>query len=154
MPENIERSHSICSCNISLTENGGSWSLPLERRNMRREAQLIKQINSYLKNPTNSYNLIFSEDDLRIIKEALIDRHIKGSRIVAGDVVTDNGYHQEVVITRIDSGGYFQGYYVADGVTVKGLEISKFTKIADRSGEWKTCRGGVYFQSKSEEVIG
>lgn len=121
---------------------------------MRREAQLIKQINSYLKNPTNSYNPIFSEDDLRIIKEALIDRHIKGSRIVAGDVVTDNGYHQEVVITRIDSGGYFQGYYVADGVTVKGLEISKFTKIADRSGEWKTCRGGVHFQSKNEEVIG
>ncbi len=121
---------------------------------MRKEAKLIKQINNYLKNPQGSYKPVFSDEELKVIKEALIDRHIKGSRIVAGDVVTDNGYHQEVVITRIDSGGYFQGYYVADGVTVKGLEISKFTKIADRSGEWKACRGGVYFQSKNEEVIG
>ena len=119
---------------------------------MRREAQLIKQINNYLKNPNNSYNPILSEDDWKIIKSALIDRHIKGSRIVAGDVVTDNGYHGEVVITRIDKGGYFQGYYVADGVTVKGLEIGKFVKIADKSGEWKSCRGGVYFQHVEEKI--
>lgn len=117
---------------------------------MRREAQLIKQIDNYLKKPDNSYNPVFSEDDLKIIKAALIARHIKGSRIVAGDVVTDNGYHQEIVITRIETDGRFQGYYVADGVTVKGLEISRFTKIADRSGEWKACRGGVYFQSREK----
>ena len=64
---------------------------------MRREALLIKQIDNYLKKPGNFYNPVFSEDDLKIIKAALIDRHIKGSRISAGDVVTDNGYHQEVV---------------------------------------------------------
>lgn len=119
---------------------------------MRKEAKLIKQINNYLKNPQGSYKPVFSDEGLKVIKEALIDRHIKGSRIVAGDVVTDNGYHQEVVITRIDSGGYFQGYYVADGVTVKGLEISKFIKIADKSGEWKACRGGVYFQSNDKDI--
>ena len=37
---------------------------------------------------------------------------------------------------------------MVDGVTVKGLEIKNFTKIADRSGEWKSCRSGVYFQRK------
>lgn len=119
---------------------------------MRREAQLIKQINNYLEKPTSTYNPIFSEEDLKIIKAALIDRHIKEQRIVAGDVVTDNGYHGEVVITRIDKRGYFQGYYVADGVTVKGLEIGKFVKIADKSGEWKSCRGGVYFQHVEEKI--
>ncbi len=115
---------------------------------MRKESKLIKQIDNYLKNPSGTYKPIFSGEELEIIKKALIDRHVRESRIVAGDVVTDNGYHQEVVITRIEKSGYFQGYYVGDGVTVKGLEISKFTKIADRSGEWKTCRGGVYFQPK------
>ena len=73
---------------------------------------------------------------------------IQESRIEAGDVVTDNGYHQEVVITRIDKHGYFEGYYVADGVTVKGLEIKNFVKIADKSGGWKSCRSGVFFQRK------
>ncbi len=119
---------------------------------MRIEAQLIKQINNYLEKPTSTYNPIFSAEDLKIIKAALIDRHIKENRIVAGDVVTDNGYHGEVVITRIDKGGYFQGYYVADGVTVKGLEIGKFVKIADKNGEWKSCRGGVYFQHVEEKI--
>lgn len=89
-----------------------------------------------------------SDSDLRIIQAALVEKEIQMSRIEAGDVVTDNGYHQEVVITRIDKHGYFEGYYVADGVTVKGLEIKNFVKIADKSGEWKSCRGGVYFQRK------
>lgn len=89
-----------------------------------------------------------SDSDLRIIQAALVEKEIQMSRIEAGDVVTDNGYHQEVVITRIDKHGYFEGYYVADGVTVKGLEIKNFVKIADKNGEWKPCRGGVYFQRK------
>lgn len=25
-------------------------------------------------------------------------------------------------------------------------EVKNFVKIADKSGEWKACRGGVYFQ--------
>ncbi len=117
-----------------------------EEGNMRKEAKLIRRIDACLENPSGTYNPIFSGEELEIIRKALIDRHVRESRITAGDVVTDNGYHQEVVITRIEKSGHFQGYYVADGVTVKGLEISKFTKIADRSGEWKACRGGVYFQ--------
>ncbi|MCM1218078.1 MAG: hypothetical protein NC548_26630, partial [Lachnospiraceae bacterium] len=92
------------------------------------------------------YGLELPDSDLQVIRAALVEKAIKESRIVAGDVVTDNGYHGEVVITQISKSGIFQGYYVVDGVTVKGLDISKFVKIADKSGEWKPCRGGVYFQ--------
>ena len=94
------------------------------------------------------YGLELPDSDLQVIRAALVEKEVKESRIVAGDVVTDYGYHGEVVITRIDKHGYFEGYYVVDGVTVKGLEIKNFTKIADRSGEWKSCRSGVYFQRK------
>ena len=31
---------------------------------------------------------------------------------------------------------------------VFATEIKDFVKIADKSGEWKPCRGGVYFQRK------
>lgn len=117
---------------------------------MSREAELIKKIDEHIKEAGGLYGLELPDSDLQVIREALSEKNIKESRIVAGDVVTDNGYHQEVVITRIDKRGYFEGYYVADGVTVKGLEIKNFIKIADRSGEWKTCRGGVYFQRVEE----
>ena len=115
---------------------------------MRREAELIKEIDEHIKKAGGLYGLELPDSDLRIIQAVLIEKEIQESRIKAGDVVTDNGYHQEVVITRIDKHGYFEGYYVADGVTVKGLEIKNFVKIADKSGEWKSCRGGVYFQRK------
>ena len=115
---------------------------------MSREAELIKEIDKHIKKAGGLYGLELPDSDLRIIQAALIEKEIQESRIEAGDVVTDNGYHQEVVIMRIDKHGYFEGYYVADGVTVKGLEIKNFVKIANKSGEWKPCRGGVYFQRK------
>lgn len=115
---------------------------------MSREAELIQEIDKHIKKADGPYSLELSDSDLRIIQAALVEKEIQMSRIEAGDVVTDNGYHQEVVITRIDKYGYFEGYYVADGVTVKGLEIKNFVKIADKNGEWKPCRGGVYFQRK------
>lgn len=115
-------------------------------QNMKREEELIKEIDEHIKKAGGLYGLELTDSDLRIIRTALAEKYVRDSRIEAGDVVTDNGYHGQVVITCIDSKGYFQGYYVADGVTVKGLEIKDFIKIADKSGEWKSCRGGVYFQ--------
>lgn len=115
---------------------------------MSREAELIQNIDEHIKKAGGLYGLELPNSDLQIIRAALVEKKIRKSRIEAGDVVTDNGYHGQVVITRIDKKGYFEGYYVVDGVTVKGLEIKDFVKIADKSGEWKPCRGGVYFQRK------
>ncbi len=47
--------------------------------------------------------------------------------IKVGDVVTDNGCHGEVVVTRIYC-GLFQGYYKEDGVTVSALRLEHFKK--------------------------
>lgn len=115
---------------------------------MSREAELIGNIDEHIKNAGGRYGMELSDSDLKVIRAALVEKSIQLSRIEAGDVVTDNGYHGQVVITRIDKRGFFEGYYVADGVTVKNLHIEKFKKIADKSGEWKACRGGVYFQKK------
>ncbi len=50
--------------------------------------------------------------------------------IKIGDVVTDNGYHGEVVVTCIDySYNTFRGYYRADGAVVAGLKLKDFKKI-------------------------
>lgn len=118
---------------------------------MSEETRIIKEIDSHLKKAGGLYGLELSDSDLKIVRKALLSEHTRKSGIRAGDVVTDNGYHQEVVITRIDKYGYFEGYYVADGVTVKGLEIKNFVKIADKSGEWKPCRGGVYFKPEMNQ---
>ena len=115
---------------------------------MSRAEKLIQEIDEHIKKAGGLYGLELPNSDLQIIRAALVEKKIRKSRIEAGDVVTDNGYHGQVVITRIDKHGYFEGYYVADGVTVKGLEIKNFVKIADKNGEWKPCRGGVYFQRK------
>ncbi|RKI24678.1 hypothetical protein D7V82_14605 [bacterium 1xD8-6] len=48
--------------------------------------------------------------------------------IKVGDVVTDNGYHGEVVVTNIYY-DKFRGYYLTDGVTVSGLVLKDFKKI-------------------------
>ena len=48
--------------------------------------------------------------------------------IKVGDVVTDNGYHQKVVVTCIDY-DTFRGYYLADGCVVSGLKLEDFKKI-------------------------
>lgn len=117
---------------------------------MSREAELIGNIDEHIKNAGGRYGMELSDSDLKVIRAALVEKSIQLSRIEAGDVVTDNGYHGQVVITRIDKRGYFEGYYVADGVTVKGLEIKNFVKIADKNGEWKACRGGLYFQKNDE----
>lgn len=120
---------------------------------MSREAELIKEIDEHLRREGHCgklciYGLELPGSDLQVIRTALIEKKIRKSRIEAGDVVTDYGYHGQVVITRIEKCGYFEGYYVADGVTVKGLEIKDFVKIADKSGEWKSSRNGAYFQRK------
>lgn len=107
---------------------------------MSREMELIQEIDEHIKKAGGLYGLELPNSDLQIIRAALVEKKIRKSRIEAGDVVTDNGYHGQVVITRIDKKGYFEGYYVVDGVTVKG--------IADKSGEWKSCRNGAYFQRK------
>ena len=48
--------------------------------------------------------------------------------IKVGDVVTDNGYHGEVVVTCITY-DTFKGFYKADGVVVSGLRLEDFKKI-------------------------
>ena len=115
---------------------------------MSREAELIQNIDEHIKKAGGLYGLELPNSDLQIIRAALVEKKIRKSRIEAGDVVTDNGYHGQVVITQKKKKGYFEGYYVVDGVTVKGLEIKDFVKIADKSGEWKSCRNGAYFQRK------
>ena len=48
--------------------------------------------------------------------------------IKVGDVVTDDGYHGNIVITCID-GDTFRGYYLSDGLVVAGLPLKQFKKI-------------------------
>ena len=119
---------------------------------MSREKELIKEIDNHIGKAGRLYGLEFPDSDLEIIREALAEKCTQTSRIEAGDVVTDHGYHGQIVITRIEKSGLFCGYYVADGATVSGLEIKKFEKIADKSGEWKSCRGGVYFQKREDDA--
>lgn len=69
---------------------------------------------------------VFSEPAYRnVIKPAI---HRATEVIKVGDVVTDNGYHGEVVVTRIKN-DKFEGYDRLDGTAVAGLEIAKFKKI-------------------------
>ena len=81
---------------------------------MSEETRIIKEIDSHLKKAGGLYGLELSDSDLKIIRKALLSEHTRKSGIRAGDVVTDNGYHQEVVITRIREDGIFEGYYVAE----------------------------------------
>ncbi len=69
---------------------------------------------------------VFSEPAYRnVIKPAI---HKATEVIKVGDVVTDSGYHNKVVVTCID-GDIFRGYYLTDGVVVAGLKLEKFEKI-------------------------
>lgn len=73
---------------------------------------------------------VFAEPAYRNIIRPAIYKSTKVIKV--GDVVTDEGYHGEVVITRIDGTGEnasFKGYYLADGVPVTGLKLSRFKKI-------------------------
>lgn len=69
---------------------------------------------------------VFSEPAYKnVIKPAIY----KATEVIkVGDVVTDNGYHREVVVTCIDY-DTFRGYYLADGVVVSGLRLEDFKKI-------------------------
>ena len=69
---------------------------------MSREAELIKEIDEHIKKAGGLYGLELPDSDLQVIRAALVEKEVKESRIVTGDVVTDYGYHGEVVITRID----------------------------------------------------
>lgn len=73
---------------------------------------------------------VFAEPAYRNMIRPAIHKATKVIKV--GDVVTDEGYHGEVVITRIDGTGenaFFRGYYLADGVTVSGLQLKNFKKI-------------------------
>lgn len=68
---------------------------------------------------------VYSEPAYRnVIKPAI---HKATEVIKVGDVVTDNGCHGEVVVTRIYC-GLFQGHYKEDGVTVSALRLEHFKK--------------------------
>ena len=68
---------------------------------------------------------VYSEPAYRnVIKPAI---HKATEVIKVGDVVTDNGCHGEVVVTRIYC-GLFQGYYKEDSVTVSALRLEHFKK--------------------------
>mgnify|MGYP006922135536 CR=1 FL=1 len=69
---------------------------------------------------------VFSEPAYRnVIKPAI---HKATDVIKVGDVVTDNGYHGKVVVTRIQD-DLFCGYYLADGVLVSWLKSKDFKRI-------------------------
>ena len=71
---------------------------------------------------------VFAEPAYKnIIKPAIFKAT---EQIRVGDVVTDDGYCGEVVVTTID-GEYFRGYYRADGVPVAGLKLKNFEKIVN-----------------------
>ena len=69
---------------------------------------------------------VFAEPAYRnMIKPAI---HKATEVIKVGDVVTDDGYHGEAVVTSI-YGNKFRGYYLADGLVISGLDIDDFKKI-------------------------
>ena len=69
---------------------------------------------------------VFSAQAYRnMIKPAI---HKATEVIKVGDVVTDNGYHQKVVVTCINY-DMCKGYYLADGCVVSGLKLEDFKKI-------------------------
>lgn len=105
-----------------------------------------------LKENREAFTITITKDALTRIKDALIEKKARESRIEVGDVVSDFGYHGEVVITKIE-GNRFCGYYVTDGLPVKYLNFvdpetgkQKFKKIADSAGQWRRSRGGAYFE--------
>ena len=95
---------------------------------MSREAELIGNIDEHIKNAGGRYGMELSDSDLKVIRAALVEKSIQLSRIEAGDVVTDNGYYGEIVITCINN-GFFEGYGRKDGAVFSGLDIKKFKKI-------------------------
>lgn len=108
-----------------------------------------------LKEDKNTFTIILSKDALEKVRDALVEKMARESRIEVGDVVSDYGYHGAVVITQI-RGNSFRGYYVVDGATVDNLHFVDektgrqiFEKIASGNGQWKLCRGGAYFEPKS-----
>lgn len=95
----------------------------------------------------------FTQDELDYIIGILKEKKIAEKQIVPGDVVTDNGYHGRVVVTAVRN-GWFEGYYVEDGVTVKGLELAKFKKVSESVGNWIPTRTGAVFIKKEGDEGG
>lgn len=70
---------------------------------------------------------VFSVQAYKNIIQPAIRRSIEGPFQI-GDVVTDQGYYGEIVITRIDN-GYIRGYGIKDGVVFSGLDVKKFKRV-------------------------
>lgn len=69
---------------------------------------------------------VFSEPAYRnVIKPAIY----KATEVIkVGDVVTDDGYWREMVVTRIDA-NTFRGYSRKDGIVAAGLALKDFKKV-------------------------
>ncbi len=78
------------------------------------------------KNGASQIIKVFSEPAYRNMIKPMI--HKATEIIKVGDVVTDDGYHGNIVITCID-GDTFRGYYLSDGLVVAGLPLKQFKKI-------------------------
>lgn len=70
---------------------------------------------------------VFSAQAYKNIIAPTVRRTVEGPFRV-GDVVTDNGYYGEIVITRIDN-GCLKGYGRKDGTVFSGLDIARFKKV-------------------------
>ncbi len=70
---------------------------------------------------------VFSVQAYKNIIAPIVRRTVEGPFRV-GDVVTDNGYYGEIVITSINN-GFFKGYGRKDGMVFSGLDIKKFKKV-------------------------
>lgn len=70
---------------------------------------------------------VFSVAAYKNIIRPAIRRAVEGPFQV-GDVVTDQGYYGEIVITCIN-GDYIKGYGIKDGMVFNGLDIRKFKRV-------------------------
>lgn len=61
-----------------------------------------------------------------IIRPAI--KRMKEGPFRVGDVVTDNGYYREIVITDIRN-GVIKGYALKDGMVFSGLDSRKFKRV-------------------------
>ncbi len=71
---------------------------------------------------------VFSAQAYKNVIAPAVRRTVEGS-FRTGDVVTDNGYYGEIVITCMDYDGFFMGYGRKDGMVFKGLNTKKFKKV-------------------------
>ncbi|MDE7444780.1 MAG: hypothetical protein K2N15_03635 [Lachnospiraceae bacterium] len=70
---------------------------------------------------------VFSVQAYDNVIRPAIRRTVEGP-FKAGDVVTDNGYYGEIVITRIDN-GFIYGYGIKDGAIFSRLDVRNFKRV-------------------------